>query len=427
MSHNQRLALIVMLLSAVVLAGVLWATNSRPKRFNWRTTYRVESKEPYGTFVLHKLLENYPGDRPLVDLRDSLAKELPLNTTQANYIFVGEGIYLTPSDLDHLIRFVSAGNTAMLSLDVPPTALLLRLSDYPCQFNEQNLELSVHWDSVSRVNFKHPDLRFDQALPMVFHAKGKTAPHGWSYFDSDYFCRDEQKLIPLGIMQGKGINLVRVDFGQGYLYLHTQPILLTNYFVLKPQGRQYAEALLSHLMPGPIYWDEYNRISNRMANQMNSPGNNRPHLQSDSPLSYVLSQPPLAWAWYLLLSVGLLFLLFGAKRRQAVIPIVEPHTNTSLEFINTIGWLYFHRSSHFQLAGQAMKLFRGYVRERYGIALHDDAAQYSRQVAAKAGVDESLVKDILQLHATFEQHKRTDELQLTVFNRRLEDFYRQSK
>jgi hypothetical protein len=423
--QNNRLIFVLLAIALVLTVILVWA-GSGNKRHSWRVTYSARSKEPYGTFVLHDLLgRQFPGNK-LTDVRDSLQQVLPTTDEGANYLLLGPGAVLAYEEQERLLDFVAAGNTALLALELPPLELLQDMAQRSCNSYEgQWVDPFSHTDSIIRVNLNHLGLRFEHPLRMVFHRSGESDVFEWHFFSDDFFCTADTRITPLSeVADVSGVNLVEVAHGKGRFYLFTTPVLLTNYFVLQDQGRRYAEGVLSYLQEGPVYWDNVSRLNFDPPSRSRG---NQPRLQSDSPLSYVLSQPALAWAWYVLVGLGLLYLLFGARRRQAIVPIWEAHTNTSLAFIRTIGWLYFQRSSHLALTGQAIKLFRGYVLERYGLSQGEDDALYHRQVAAKAGVDEALVREILTLYATFEKQKRVDDLQLSVFNRRLETFYRNAK
>lgn len=423
--QNNRLILILLGVALALTVLLVWNGSDR-QRHSWRVTYNPESKQPYGAFVLHDLLgRQFPGSK-LTDLRDSLQLALPTADENANYILMGPGALLAEAEQERLLAFVAAGNTALLALELPPQELLEAITQRSCgTYNNEWREPFYHTDSVIGVNLNNPALRFKQPLRLVFHRAGRADVFDWQFFTDDFFCEADTRATPLGeVADVSGVNFVQLTYGEGRFFLFTTPVLLANYFVLQEGGRRYAEGVLSYLQEGPVYWDKVNRLN---FPERERPKGNHPWLQSDSPLSYVLSQPPLAWAWYLLVGLGGLYLLFGARRRQAIVPVWEPNTNTSLEFIRTIGWLYFQRGSHLALTRQAVRLFRGYVLERYGLAQGEDAALYHRQVAAKAGVDETLVREILQLSATFEKQQRVTDVQLGVFNRRLETFYRNAK
>jgi hypothetical protein len=57
-------------------------------------------------------------------------------------------------------------------------------------------------------------------------------------------------------------------------------------------------------------------------------------------LRFILSNPALKYAWWVLLGGLALFIFFNAKRKQRIVPIVEPLKNNSVDFVKSIGNLY---------------------------------------------------------------------------------------
>lgn len=426
MSRNRIILLIGL---ALLVAIVVLALNQR-SRFSWRENYQQDNKQPYGTFVLHELLAGYTPASELIDLRDSLSGELPsaYGAPPANYFFVGEGLFMRPSDLEALLGFVDAGNTAFISCKTPPFDLMFHLYYDECTYAPWEGTKQYVNDTV-RLNFSHPRLRHDSAFTFVYTSRHRPATTYWPYIGSDYFCDLDEGLEPLGFLNDSLVNLVRVPWGEGWFYLHTTPQVLTNFFLVTEAGRQYAERALSHLNAGPIYWDEYSRIPERMARNLNpnqSDSERERRLESQGPLQYVLEQPPLAWAWYLLLTAGLLYLIFRAKRRQRVIPVLAPNRNTSLQFVQNVGRWYFQKSSHQQVAVQAIRLLRNFVWERYALQWRDDEA-FAQQLAARSGVDPALIQEIGKNVKNIPRYTGLVETELVKFHQRLERFYQTAK
>ena len=84
-------------------------------------------------------------------------------------------------------------------------------------------------------------------------------------------------------------------------------------------------------------------------------------------LHYVLNQPPLKWAWYLLLIGLLIFILFNAKRKQRIVPILKPLPNTTVDFTKTIGNLYYQEGNHQNLIDKKIIYFLEKIRSEYHI------------------------------------------------------------
>lgn len=424
---NNRIILGVIVVAGILLAA--WAIQGGQQRFSWRETFKIKSKEPYGLYALYDLFKDYPAVKELNTLTDSLAGQLPIleDGSFANYVFIGEGMYMREQDRDALLNFVEAGNTAFLAAKVLPYDLMFYLYYDECDYLPWD-GLNVYVDSTIQLNFVHPKLRRDKDFSFTYVQKFAGTPRQWQYFPSDYFCEKESAMEPLGLLADTAVNMVRIPYGNGFFYLHSQPLLFTNYYLVKNDGRTYAEGAFSHLNDGPIYWDEFSRVPERMAREQNNNfGSDPRRLQGQGPLQYILEQPPLSWAWYTLVAMGLIFLLFRTRRRQRVIPVVYPPRNSSLQFVKTIGWLYYQKASHQQVAIQAIKLLRTYVRERYGLKWRDDNPQFIQQLSARSGVELALVESIAKDVQNIPRYTALVETELVKFHHRLERFYQAAK
>jgi len=427
MKKNPRILLLVGgLLIVLILLAVFFRSNG--KRFDWGESYNEDSAEPYGTEVVYKMLERYFPSYELKTLRDSIKGELPLEPAAGNYVFVGEALFMDSLDLRNLLDFVSEGNTAFISSKTVPFDLMFHLYYDECEDAYWD-DYYRFYDTVAYLNLRHPELRADSAYQYQFLDQNHTAEYAWSYIEDYYFCELEEGLVPLGYINDSLANFARRKMGDGYFYLHTTPLVFSNIQLLDEQGQDYAEAILSHLQEGDIYWDAYSRVPEWMGRRRNRgeyySGNRT--LSSDSPLQYILGQPPLAWAWYLLLAMGLLYLIFRAKRKQRIIPVLEPNKNTSLEFITTIGRLYFLQNNHRKLALQQMKLFLGHIRDHYFLNTRELDAAFTEKLVQKSQVNPALIDKILLLYKNIKSSSFVSENTLMEFHQRLDEFYRNSK
>ena len=112
----------------------------------------------------------------------------------------------------------------------------------------------------------------------------------------------EQQILGYATFEGKetGVNFIKVPFGKGNIYLHTEPLVLTNYSLLKGEAnRQYVEKVFSYLPERKTVWFMERKLFN----------------ESTSPLRFILANPPLRYAWWLFLGGVFLFLFFNAKRQ----------------------------------------------------------------------------------------------------------------
>ncbi len=412
---------IIILVSVLILVG-MYLLFGGGDRYNWWEHYQPDSKDPYGTYLMENLLEDYfPGEKfeAIEDTLNGVLKE-------GNYVFVGSFLWLDSTQMDALLRFVKAGNQAFIASSTMPVALLDSIAGPEC------LDFSVYEDSVYyaeedfftedtmvSLNFEHPNLMMDSNFTLKFIYRHEAAPYEWEYLADDFFCEDQSNFAYLGFMDTTYVNFARASYGKGAFYLHTTPLAFTNFNLVKEQGLDYAERALSHLRPGTIYWDQ-------RQGRMPSMSRNR-RLATGGPLKYILSQPPLAWAWYILLGMAVFYLAFRAKRRQRVIPVLEQNTNTSLEFIGTIGRLFFIQNNHKQLALQKMKLFLGFVRERYHLPTKELNPQFAKTLATRSEIPEEVIGKILTLHRNISSSGYVSENVLVDFHGLVEGFYKKCK
>ena len=119
-----------------------------------------------------------------------------------------------------------------------------------------------------------------------------------------------------------------------------------------------------------------------------------------SPLTYFLSQPPLQWGICLSLLLIIVFMVFTARRKQRIIPVISPPKNRSLDFIKLIGTLYHRQDMHTDLVRKKYIYFSEEIRKQLGIDINDtDAdARNMRILSAQTGKDaETLHEEIRQL------------------------------
>ena len=302
---NIGVALVILLLGAVIF--FLFRGN---EKINWIEHYWEDSKDPYGTLVIQNLLKKYNENKSLTVLKDSLNGVLPTDSTGLNYVFIGEAIYLDSADIEAILDFTAWGNKTFISAKSIPYDLFFEVYSNECP--------DIYWedyqtliDDTVALNFDHPNLAVDTGFNFQFIRKGETRDHSWAFIPDEIFCEDEDYFVKLGDMNGYLPNFAKAEYGDGEFYFHTTPLALTNIALLEESGLEYAHKVFSHLSEGTIYWDAFSRIPedvSRMRNQSDYRS-----LAEESPLKYILSQPPLAWAWYL--TLGLAFALCDFQRQ----------------------------------------------------------------------------------------------------------------
>lgn len=402
----------------IILGVVLWSI-FRP--ITWEENFKPKKKNPYGTYLIFELLQKSTPNSRIETIKN--ADALPAaKRMDATFISVRSTLELNEKDSDKLFEFVGAGNTAILSLNYLPAYLRDSLFQKKCGLGkiQKNYQPSILESETIFCNLSHPKLRLQKSPTFSMRDRTGMITYPWTHFKVPADCVGEKRILPLGFLNDSLINFLRIPYGKGIFYLHSTPQAFTNYHMRRQEVLRYAEGVFAHVGRGPIYWDAMEDSTQK--ERASAPPLNNP--LADSPLKYILSQPALAWAWYLLLFAGLLFLVFHSKRRQRVIPVSEPNTNTSLEFVSTIGRLYFLQNNHRRLSLQQVNLFKQFVRERYGIQVVGTDREILDRLANKSRVPIALLEAIFRLHNQAESSKFMPEKSMIELHRYIQEFYR---
>lgn len=179
---------------------------------------------------------------------------------------------------------------------------------------------------------------------------------------------------------------VSVPYGKGEVIFVSSPLLFTNYGMLEGNTFVYIFRLMSYLADLPVYRTEAYVKTDAML------------VAEQSPFREFIKRPPLRWALYLVLLGVVLFMIFTARRRQRVIPIISKPANRSLEFIQLIGTLYYQRKDHVDLVRKKFKLFAEELRKTAGVDISDvntDDREYLL-LAEKTGMNSDRLKKVIR-------------------------------
>jgi hypothetical protein len=417
---GKRNIILVAIGAAIALILIYFAlVDKMDKRYQWNTSFKASSEQPYGTKFIRELLETYrPGakftfnnKKPLHQLLDSVKKDHP-----TDYIFIGESLYMSEKDVDAMRNFISAGNNAFIASVDPPKGL----TDWLYSVDECNAEFVYKTADTefAVLNFFHDTLTTERGYLYRFREGDKDVPYSWTTLSPDIFCDSSTSVIPVGYITPNKVNFARIPYGSGNLYLHTTPIAFANYFVAKKDRMPYVTGVFSHLGGTDIIWDEYSKVPFRPQDK-----------DLESPLHYILKQPTLKYAWWMMLASVILYIIFAARRTQRVIPVLEPKANTSLEFVKLISALHFRNENHLDIARKKMKYFLYFIRAKYGIHTQHAREAQIKKLAEKSKVNEQQVRSIFEQYDMIEKHAHYNTAQdrLVDLYYSIEYFYKHCK
>lgn len=396
----------------IVIIGLLFVLlvfviNSAPKETNWEPDYTSVSTTPTGTYVMHDFLAEEFGTK-LYDVYQPLYERLHAHSIhRTNYILINDQLPFDQQESEELIRFAHAGNTVFIAAAQLSGALAdtfhLTLNDqvYISLAEELSVQQAMDSSRSPRVNLVHPSLHAEKDYTL--HKVGENIV--FTNFDT-------ARAEILGTNAQGSVNFIRIREGDGYIYVHTLPGAYTNYHMTDSLTAPYAFRALSYLPMQNTWWDEYYKSGKR---------------ESGDPRRYILSQPALRIAYVILSAMALMALLFGLKRRQRAVPVVKPLGNTTLEFVEVVGTLYFRQGNHNDILHKKINYFLESIRTRFHVKTVTFDEAFIERIVNLSGVPGPRVAQLFKEIERIQFSHSNGETDLKLLEELINDFNKTSK
>lgn len=411
-------ALGVVVITAIVILVIMM--RNQPARHFWLPHYNdkgIVKKEPYGLYYFRQLITNRRGSGRTVTIKKPVAELFRKGQPERGlYLFAGDKPYYTDKDASALIRYAEEGNRVLLIVNDLPEQFLRKLG----LVNEEPRDVFII-KSSDTINATLPFADPGHQYRFWFQMSDSTLPFSWRFLNLHEFSRGVLKDRINGLTNGDDVHFYEVDVGRGKIMIHTNPILFTNYFLITEEGYRYASKVFSFLNEDEdIYYDRGSH-SPGTDFSLHDPGT------KGSWIGFVLRSPGLRWAWYLLLLLAMLFILFRSRRRQRAIPVVEPNENSVMEYIQTLGQIYFKHKNHRQIALQQHQLFMHHLAVRLKLRVNQPNELLIQDITAKTGVPEERVAALFDQATEISRRKSITAKELLGWYESLHYFYTYSK
>ena len=199
---------------------------------------------------------------------------------------------------------------------------------------------------------------------------------------------------------------IRIEVGNGELYLHTMPSLFGNDQMKKEVPFTHFSAFLDELDYDKVYFDQL-RFTDAFAPEM---------VNSEGSLDHVWKNKSMRFMMFVIIGLILLLLLFNAKRKFIPIPVIKPLENTSISFSKTISRLYWLKPNHKNMSELKMDMFLFEVRNRYGLSTEVINDVFAERLAKKSGISERKVQKLVETYRVIHQNERVHEDLLIQLN-----------
>lgn len=357
MNKNFKIYAIIFIIIMVIMA--LFEVNKK-EMTDWRKNFDVNEKSPFGLFVFNQEAK---------DLFKNNLKKIDQNP----YDYYNQhkkglhNILVIESDLDEeswnkILTEVSKGSDAMVITSYIPK----EISDSIGYFNSQ---MSYEDQSVLKLTDKKYQNDF---------IKLDKFPAGRGF----EFVKPEVEILGKSMEKDSVVyaNFIKTKIGKGNVYVHSEPLFLTNYYLLKTGNIKYTQDVFSYLQDRETLWFvESNTKVSRFF------------------MRFILSKPALKYAWWVFLGGLVLFVFFNAKRKQRIVPIVEPLKNTSVDFVKSIGNLYLQEGDFHDMMAKKAQYFLNKVRIDLLIDTQNLDEEFANKLHLKTGKPIEMINEAVSL------------------------------
>lgn len=347
----------------LVLAGLVYMEANKPQPLNWFPSYSKEDKIPLGTYVLFDLLKNSFNEK-LVEKDIPPFEALQNSALKGTYFFVNNSLDFDKTELDSLFAWAEKGNTVFISAnyfgDKIEDTLKLATST---EVNVERIGTEPLLKLVNKKFYAQKPFHIKKDLPVRYFSEIDTLSQTVLGVSGAY-------INTLEIKEPR-VNFIKVPIGKGWFFMHLQPEIFSNYFLLTEENAQHTSQVLSYINDGSIvYWDNYYKSGKRV---------------DISPLRVLLNNKYFKWAYYFILIGALLFIIFEGRRKQRSIPIVKPLTNKTYEYTRTIAGMYLDKKENHLIAKKQIALFMEFIRIRLRVPTEKVNERFYKAVAERSG------------------------------------------
>ena len=386
----------IFLLSGLLILFVLIQLFG-PKPLDWTPTYLSSDKNPFGAYVTKSLSASFFEEKKIINNNLTFYELQDSVRAGENILSFSDRFDPDNESAKILLNKVDSGSHALISAyyfsGLFADTLKLFTSDL----------LFSGVIKAGGVSNDTTDLKF--VLPNTKKEGYYYRLENVSYFFSSL---DSLKARAFAISTnawGKPVTL-RIPWGKGYFILNTTPLAFTNNYLLYETNARFAENTLSFLPVTKTWWTSYYQVG---------------RLEAQTPLRFILHHEALRWAYYIVAMSLVLFILFEAKRKQRVIPIVRPLANTTLEFVKTIGNMYLQANDHKAIAEKKFAFFLDQVRSKYYLSA-ETGDTFVEMVARKSGNSLEMTQKLFALIKVIQSSTIISKQMLMDVNQQLEDF-----
>ena len=394
--------------AVALLIIVIIAVGNRYKKvkheMDERITLKQSDKIPYGTSVVQALMPGlFPGAKIYYDAKaPAFWEDINASSYNQAVVLMSRNFNADEFELEQLLSFVEKGNYVFI---IAKTFSYDAQQAFNFKFSQNGFEEFLSKEDSLMVSLTKPSFSTDSLY--VFPGKK---------YESWFTSVDVDKTIVLGETENGYPNFIQMKRGQGSVFIHAAPLAFSNYFILHKNNTVYFEKAMSVIPKNidNILWNEY-----YLNKRIQSP----PDYKEPSWLNVLFRYPAFKWGFLTALLALLLYGLLGMRRKQRMIPLHQKPKNESMDFVKTMGRLYYDRKDHYNLAKKMSVYFLEHVRSTYKLPTHTLDDEFLQALHYKTGYPAEALQNIISFITSLQSNTSVNEKKLAGFHKELETFY----
>jgi len=406
---NNGFLFILLLVILLFVVAVLFT----PTPTNWQFTYSKYDKSPHGSFLLYEELNQIFNDAQ-IETPDSTiytaVEEWKENSTAIIIITQSFGSYSSFADqTNKLDSFVNAGNQVFISANY---INFNRNDSSEMGFHHIRSHINYDYNNSSYYTYTDEDEIVETKLQ---HSSDTTTYPVRKEYVKNTITTDSTFHYKLGYYDDDSlVNFIRVPYGKGNYYFHSNPGVFTNNAMLYDSLANYATSVLSHIEDiNHIIWDETEKPYFSFMNQISQ--------KKVTPLRFIRSNPALALAFWATIIGSVLLIFTKGKREQQAIPVIQPPKNQTVLFTKTMGRFYNEKAQHLDIAEKRMQYFELDFRKKFNIQRIDEYKGKQQELSSITGIPQEHIRTFFQRREMLNKVESLTEQQLMKVSKSIEN------
>jgi hypothetical protein len=397
-----KLRLVLAILAGVIIIGLIYFVLP-DERFIWRPTFSQDGDQPYDLSLLKNTLSDTYGES--FQVVESIQDDSTiLQKEKAAIIYVGDYEEFDSLEASQMKIFARNGGVVFMSSRFEHAVMRPYLPESSIE-NPRYLKAK----KAKRIYARYQNSKDSVEIPYIIRTQNPR--YDWIYFDT---------LPDIGRVEGsftaigeRYTNLISIEEGAGKMIFHTNPLIFTNFHLRNDPVFEYTNELIASMEFDHIYWFEPSFIL----------PNSQDPIISESPLRFILSQPSLRWAWYLILFLVAIFVWNGARRRQRAIKVENLPENETALYLDTVTRFYKKTGSHMHIVRSQLKLLNRHLNNRYRINFTNENEEMYREAEIRLGIPRDELKKFYSGIKLASQNTSLSDQQLLEINQKIKTFY----